>query len=207
LSRTDGGAIMGNRYLTVMMIVIIGLVSPNLLLAEDEVFNASQTSASMMIKYAEKSMKASSAEDAVQAELKFVVLYDVYIKAKSYALLNKVFFWFSVIAALAVLLWPSLSIVFKAKLDKWEWLKSATVQTTVTAIAALLFMFYSQYKDKQTNAETLMRHIMFSDKPAHELSLRVADELSKIDRGFSFNSVLGVEGADNKKTITNKTDD
>ena len=165
---------------------------------EDDVYSANQTSASMIIKYAEKRLENVSGEERADAEKRYFLLYDIYIKANSYAILNKVFFWLSIVAALAVLLWPSLSVVFKSKLDRWEWLKSATVQTTVTALAALMFAFYSQYKDKQSYAEALMRHLIFSEKPPYELSIIVSDELSKIDGGFSFNSILG-ESADRKK--------
>ena len=90
-----------------------------------------------------------------------------------------------------VLLWPSLSIIFKSRVQNWEWVKSATVQTTVTGLAALMFTFYSQYKDKQTYAETPMRHVIYSEQSTADLSVKVAEELSRIDRGFSFSSIIG----------------
>ena len=164
-------------------------------LAENTVFTSNQTSASMIIKYAEKRIANAPEDKKDYEEKKFFLLYDVYIKARSYAILNKLFFWLSVFSALIVLLWPSLSVIFKSQLTKWEWLKSATVQTTVTAIAALMFSFYSQYKDKQSYAESLMRHLIFSEKSAHELSLIVAEELAKIDKGFSFNFIIKDDGA------------
>ena len=70
-----------------------------------------------------------------------------------------------------MLLWPSLSIIFKSNLSKWEWIKSATVQTTVMGLAALMFAFYTQYKDKQTNAETLMRYVTYSEASVSDLSV------------------------------------
>ena len=159
----------------------------------DSMFNQNQTSASMLIKYAASMRDAAIKQDPANRqtyERKYVLAYDVYIKANSYAIINKVFFWLAVIAALGVLIWPSLGVVFKHKLDRMEWLKSAVVQTTVTGIAALTFAFYSQYKDKQVYAETLMRHVIFSEQPVSSLSLKVVEELAKIDRGFSFNSVI-----------------
>ncbi len=161
--------------------------------AESKIFHTRQTSGSLLIKYAESVMEKTPEPEKKEAREKYILMYDIYIKASSYAILNKIFFWLSVLSGLIVLLWPSLSILFKEKLSKWEWLKSATVQTTVTAIAALMFTFYSQYKDKQTYAETLMRHVLYSTQSISQLSLTVSDELSKIDRGFSFNSILEKE--------------
>ncbi len=158
---------------------------------DKEIFSPNQTSASLLVNYAEKLKRQAKPENKVEAEKKYLLIYDIYIKARSYALLNKVFFWFSVVFGLAVLLWPSLSIIFKANISKWEWVKSATVQTTVTGIAALMFAFYTQYKDKQTYAETLMRYVTYSNAPVSELSIKVSEELAKIDRGFSFNSIVG----------------
>ena len=128
--------------------------------------------------------------DKKEAEKKCLLMHDIYIKARSYAILNKIFFWLSVVFGFMVLLWPSLSIIFKDKLTKWEWIKSATVQTSVTAIAALMFTMYAQYKDKQTYAETLMRYVIYSDATVSSLAVKVSEELSKIDRGFSFNVIL-----------------
>jgi len=157
---------------------------------EDSIYSSTQTSASLLVKYAESVKRAAPLEQKPQAEQKYLLVYDIYIKAKSYALLNKVFFWLSVVAAVCVLLWPSLGVIFKERLGDVEWIKSAIVQTTVTGIAALTFAFYSQYKDKQVYAETLMRQVIFSEQSVADLSLKVADELSRIDRGFSFGSFV-----------------
>lgn len=156
-----------------------------------EIYTPNQTSASLLINYAKKVSLQAQGNEKAEAEKKYLLAYDIYIKARSYALLNKVFFWLSVLFGLTVLLWPSLSIIFKNKLSSWEWVKSATVQTTITGIAALMFTFYAQYKDKQTYAETLMRHVIYSESGASILSVKVSEELARIDRGFSFNSILG----------------
>ncbi len=148
-----------------------------------------------MLKYAEKSKQEATPENRAEVEKKYLLIYDIYIKARSYALLNKIFFWFSLAFGLAVLLWPSLSVIFKTKITKWEWVKSATVQTTVTGLAALMFAFYTQYKDKQTYAETLMRYATYSQAPVSELSIKISEELARIDRGFSFNSILGEQNS------------
>ena len=157
---------------------------------DESIFTPNQTSASLLVNYAEKLMQQAEPESKIGAEKKYLLIYDIYIKARSYALLNKIFFWFSILFGLMVLLWPSFSIIFKTNVSKWEWVKSATVQTTVTGLAALMFAFYTQYKNKQTNAETLMRYATYSEKTVAELSIKVSEELARIDRGFSFNSVL-----------------
>lgn len=179
-----------------MKIIVISLLlitSSAVFATEDTngIFNPNQTSASLLLSYSKSIMDDAPAERRSEAGKKHVLVYDIYIKARSYALLNKSFFWLAVAFGLLVLLWPSISVVFKSRLANWEWLKSATVQTTVTGIAALMFAFYSQYKDKQTYAETLMRYVVYSDESAQVLSKKVAEELAKIDRGFSFNSVIG----------------
>jgi hypothetical protein len=183
----------------IIVIYLLFIFSSTALATENtnELFNPNQTSASLLLSYSQSLMDDAPAEQRSEAGKKHVLVYDIYIKARSYSILNKSFFWLAVIFGLLVLLWPSISVVFKSRLANWEWLKSATVQTTVTGIAALMFAFYSQYKDKQTYAETLMRYVVYSDETAHDLSKKVAEELAKIDRGFSFNSVIGNKGENN----------
>src|SRR5262245_1675239 len=157
---------------------------------DDDIYTPNQTSATLLMKHAKASAAKASPENRAAAEERFVILYDLYIKARSYALLDKVFFWLSILAALAVLLWPSIAVIFKDRLGDKEWAKSAVVQTTVTGIAALAFAFYSQYKDKQTYTENLMRYVLFSKEEPAALSLKVTEELAKIDKGFSFSALI-----------------
>jgi hypothetical protein len=159
----------------------------------DEILDPNQMSASLLIQYARLNASQASAKNKAQAEQRLVILYDLYIKARSYALLDKIFFWLSIFSALAVLLWPSIAVIFKDKLGQKEWAKSAVVQTTVTGIAALAFAFYSQYKDKQTYTENLMRYALFSKEDTGTLSSKVTEELGKIDKGFSFSSLIKKE--------------
>lgn len=165
---------------------------------DDEVFFPQQTSASLLVQYASQARIDAPQQLKPAAEQRYLLLYDIYIKARSYAILNKLFFWLSLLFGILVLLWPSLSIIFKHRLENWAWVKSATVQTTVTALAALMFSFYSDYKDKQTYAETLMRYVTYSNEPTPALASKVAKELARIDRGFSFNSITGEQAG--KKT-------
>jgi len=158
--------------------------------ADDDIYTPNQTSATLLMKHARASVAKAPPESRAAAEQRFVILYDLYIKARSYAVLDKVFFWLSILAALAVLLWPSIAVIFKDRLGDKEWAKSAVVQTTVTGIAALAFAFYSQYKDKQTYTENLMRYVLFSKEDAAALSLKVTEEIAKIDKGFSFSALI-----------------
>ena len=159
----------------------------------DEILDPNQMSASLLIQYARLNASQAAARNKVQAEQRLVILYDLYIKARSYAVLDKVFFWLSIVSALAVLLWPSIAVIFKDKLGQKEWAKSAVVQTTVTGIAALAFAFYSEYKDKQTYTENLMRYALFSKDDNAVLSNKVMEEIAKIDKGFSFSSLIKKE--------------
>lgn len=159
----------------------------------DEILDPNQMSASLLIQYARLNASQASARNKVQAEQRLVILYDLYIKARGYAILDKVFFWLSIVSALAVLLWPSIAVIFKDKLGQKEWAKSAVVQTTVTGIAALAFAFYSEYKDKQTYTENLMRYALFSKDDPAALSNKVMEEIAKIDKGFSFSSLIKKE--------------
>ncbi|MEQ1529064.1 MAG: hypothetical protein ABL925_07095 [Methylococcales bacterium] len=159
--------------------------------------NPNQTSARLLMDYAKMPIcqadKANPAVVTVDAERKLVLVYDLYVKARSYAILNKVFFWLSLVSAIAVFLWPALGVLLKEQLGNREWYKSAIVQTTITAVAALMFAFYSQYKDKQTYTENLMRYAVFADKPIDELAQKVIEEIGKIDNGFSFTSIVNKE--------------
>jgi hypothetical protein len=160
---------------------VISILSPN------------QSSARLLMDYAKiRVCKANPSDGAkitsVNDEQKLILIYDLYVKARSYAILNKFFFWLSVISAFVVFIWPSLGVILKNRLTE-EWYKSAVVQTTITGLAALMFAFYSQYKDKQTYTENLMRYAVFSDQPASELAQKVIEEIGKIDNGFSFSSV------------------
>jgi hypothetical protein len=161
-------------------------LNAHIIIDDKDIYSPNKTSAALIVHFAEIMKQNAPQNETMEAEAKYMFLYDVYIKARSYAITNKIFFVLSLIAGIAVLLWPSLNIIFKETV----WLKSPIVQTTVTAIAALMFSFYSQYKEKQTYAETLMRYLVFSDEPVSSLSVKVTEELSKIDHGFSFNSII-----------------
>lgn len=129
-------------------------------------------------------------------EKRYLLVHDLYIKARSYALLNKVAFWLALLLGIAVVIWPSLEVLGKALLDADNAvLSSAVVQTTVTGLAALTFALYSHYKKRQVCIENLMRQLIYTDLPQtaeadDEIVAKVLMELERIDAGFSFTEHL-----------------
>lgn len=185
--------------LKLLVLIILPLVALSVCTSEScdknviSILSPNQTSARLLMDYAKmrvckKTLNDNADVAAANDEQKLILVYDLYVKARSYAILNKVFFPLSIISAFAVFIWPSLGVLLK-NMSSQEWYKSAIVQTTITGIAALMFAFYSQYKDKQTYTENLMRYAVFSDKPINELAQKVIEEIEKIDKGFSFSSV------------------
>jgi glucan phosphoethanolaminetransferase (alkaline phosphatase superfamily) len=148
-----------------------------------------------MVEYAKLREMAAPAEKKGESETRHAILFDLYIKAHSYAILNKVLFWLSLFSGVLILLWPSLTIVFKKRLETQEWARSPVLLTSLSAMAAVMFSFYSQYKDKQTSTESLMRYALFSKEEITVVSTKVAEEMSKIDKGFTYSTAIGNEKA------------
>ncbi len=148
-----------------------------------EIFTPNQTSAQLLEKYAKETYY--KVEESQNIE-KYLIIYDIYIKANSYSILNKIFFFVALISGVIVLLWPSLAIF--AEDFGWEkgFLNSAIVQTTVTGIAALTFAIYSHYKKRQMYAENLMRFAIFSEDTLTNIKDYVVQEMERIDSGFTF---------------------
>ncbi|RVU39185.1 hypothetical protein EOI86_08030 [Hwanghaeella grinnelliae] len=157
--------------------------------AECNSHDVRQTSAELIFKYSRCLAENADGE----ASKKHLLVTDIYVKAWSYSLINKIFFWFSITAAGLVVLWPSASVVLKKRIEEegsLQWIRSPVLQTTITGLAALSFALYAQYKDQQTSAETLMRDVFFSTKDVEILAQSAAKELARIDRGFNFGSTL-----------------
>jgi hypothetical protein len=121
------------------------------------------------------------------AEQKFALLFDVYIKAKSYFFINKFFFIFSVIGAFLVILFPAVGYVLPETSPKKKLLSSSVTQTGLTAFALFMFTMYSTYKGRQNDAENLMRYVLYSEEPQIEvIAKKVTEELARIDQGYNF---------------------
>ena len=148
------------------------------------IFNANKTSARMLVDFAGQAWEPT--EDG-WPNLRYVLLFDLFIKARSYAIINKTAFWLALAFGLAVVVWPALAVIFK---DQVEVISSAVVQTAVTALAAFLFALYSHYKKRQLHVENLMRQVVYSDDNVGDLAARLLPEMERIDAGFSFSEAV-----------------
>ena len=145
------------------------------------IFTPNKTSARFLVEYANEKYHIDS-EDVDSENLeRYSLIYDLYIKARSYSIMNKIFFWIALTMGIVVLLWPSLEEVISR-----DFLHSAIVQTTVTGLAALAFAIYSHYKKRQTIVENLMRSAVHSEEAISLLKERIIKEMERIDTGFSF---------------------
>jgi len=155
------------------------------------IYTANKTSACLLVDYATEKWGPQAGNDDPETEKLFLIIYDLYIKARSYAIINKVAFWLAVIAGILVLLWPSLAVISK---DYYgfdiKFLNSAVVQTTVTGLSVLIFSVYHHYKKSQMHIENLMRHIIYSEQTDQTLFDEVLKELERIDAGFSFSDAV-----------------
>ena len=154
------------------------------------IFTPNKTSARLLVDFASQKWGPDAKNTTAESERRFLIIYDLYIKARSYAIINKTAFWFAILAGIMVLVWPSLAIVTKDFGFEKEFLKSAIVQTTVTGLAALTFFVYSHYKKRQMYVENLMRHVIYSDESWEGLIDKVLKEVERIDAGFSFSDAI-----------------
>lgn len=149
-----------------------------------------QTSASFLIKCARMNVANGDEPPNDDALRRYLLAYDVFIKTRSYAILNKVFFLLALPTSLAVAAWP----VIAAVAIKWDLVDAAILQTVVTAVAALFIYVYRHYKQRQMFAENLLRMIVFSQEAIGDLAQRVADEMARIDQGFAFRQTAQSSG-------------
>lgn len=154
------------------------------------IYTANKTSARLLLDFAAEKWGPQSQNQDPHLEKRFLMIYDLYIKARSYAIINKIAFWLAIMAGLSVLAWPSLAIITKDLGFDKEFLKSAIVQTTITGLAALTFAVYNHYKKRQMYVENLMRRVVYSEQSGQALVEGVMEEMLKIDTGFSFSDAI-----------------
>lgn len=162
-------------------------------------YSANQTSARLLLEFARKNWIDNNTAADLQDQQRYLLLHDLYIKARSFSIINKVAFWFALFGGIAVVVWPmaaELSVAFE-----WDknFFTSAIVQTTITAFAGLAFAIYSHYKKRQLFVENLMRAVVYADDWDPALVERVIKEMERIDSGFGFADTIG------KKSKTGKT--
>ena len=161
------------------------------------IFTPNKTSAKLLVEWASKNWYTDKEDTSEELQRRFLIVYDLYIKARSYALINKAAFWLAILAGLMVLIWPSIAIVTKDFGVEKEFLKSAIVQTTVTGIAALTFSVYSHYKKRQMYIENLIRFVVYSKESEQQVIEKVLKEIAKIDTGLGFSgSIINSDKSD-----------
>ena len=147
--------------------------------------STSKMSAKFMLRYLEEKINKEKLQNNETTVKKYALTHDLYIKAKSFALLNKVFFILACIFSLLILVWPSTATL----LDSFKGLTTtqfSIIQTSITGIAALSIAIYRHYKVRQLITETIMRLIVYREDFNNEFIDFVISEMSKIDQGYSF---------------------
>lgn len=164
-------------------------------------YSANQTSACLLLVFAYKNWIENNPAVDLQDHQRYLMLHDLYIKARSYSIINKVAFWLAMLSGVAVLLWPMTAELSSAFHWNDHFFRSVIVQTTITAFAGLAFALYSHYKKRQMFVENLMRSIVYAPDWEPAMAERVIKEMERIDSGFGFAETF------TKKTKTEKNED
>lgn len=152
--------------------------------ARHELYHANQSSAHLLAKYADQ--RFTERKD----DPRRLLIWDLYIKARSYALLNKAAFVGALIFGGAVLLWPGIAVIVdELHGDDTVW-SSPVLQTTVTALAAATFALYSHYKGRQLEVENMMRRVVLAPELSEALLAGLLRDLERIDTGFAFQDAI-----------------
>lgn len=164
-------------------------------------YSTNQTSACLLLVFAQKNWIENNPSADAQDHQRYLMVHDLYIKARSFSIINKVAFWFALLGGIAVLLWPMTAELSSAFHWNEHFFRSAIVQTTITAFAGLAFALYSHYKKRQMFVENLMRSIVYAEDWEPAMAERVIKEMERIDSGFGFAETF------TKKTKTEKNAD
>lgn len=178
---------------------------------EGQKISLNRTSAENLISYARDAYifeAANNTANLEDAKIRLLILYDLYIKARSYIFINKPMFVVSVVLSVLVVGSPAAPAIFKflsvtfdlSNLPKGQ--ATGTDQTIFAGAAALAYALYSQYKDSQTKVENLMRQVLHAKKPDVIVD-KIGAGLEAIDGGFNFPSLGGsLSGLFKKKETT-----
>lgn len=143
-----------------------------------------QTSGAFLLKV----VRAAAETEGEEGVRRYALAFDVYIKSRSYAIINKICFWLSVLSSITVVIWPALIVLFLdlRLFSNSQFVNAAVTQTGITALAALFIYLYRFYKARQMHTENLLRLIAFGRLSLDELVQRVIDEMDRVDKGFAF---------------------
>ncbi len=147
-------------------------------------FSVNQTSAAMMEAFARSQWLTG--ESTPDLQKRYVLLFDLYIKARSYALINKAGFVLTLLGVLSLLAWPMIALLDQQMTAMLGLAGSAAIQTAVSGLTAFGYALYSHYKKRQQQMENLMRRLCHSDLPYQQLIAPLLSEIEKIDSGFAF---------------------
>lgn len=163
-------------------------------------YSVNKTSACLLVEFAQKIWLENDATPSLKNQQRYLMVHDLYIKARSYCIINKVSFWFALLLGIAVVVWPAIAIFAQDFGWQKEFLKSAIVQTTVTAFAGLTFAIYSHYKKRQMHIENIMRALVYGAEWNQAVIDRVLKEMERIDAGFGFSDALSRKASDEENT-------
>ena len=147
-------------------------------------FEPNKISATLLIDFARTQWGIDSGNASSQQQQHYLMLYDLCIKARAYAIINKGCLISAALAGFGALMWPALPAIIDACGFTSTLFNSTIVQTTITAFAAFTFGAYSYYKKRQLHIENLMRHTLFSHDAPAILIEHIIKEIEKIDAGF-----------------------
>ena len=143
-------------------------------------------SAALLYAYATDRLRDRPANDETASKT-LLLVSDLFLKARSYAWINKSAFWASLVLSVATLLWPAFSILAVKGTTLAAFVQSPIAQASVTALAALAIALYTNYKGKENTMETLMRRVIFAKPEDIDAQIKLAvDGIETADMGFSF---------------------
>jgi preprotein translocase subunit SecG len=191
-----------NKTITLFLLLIIGILGYVLTGFETEVKCSNQKSLTdqrykiseglqTSARYLSKIAKLDACLDTKNDRKQKIhtVIKDLEIKATSYAFMNKVFFWISLIFAICIVVLPIVNSV-TSEGSTANKIFSPTQLPAITLLAGLCFTLYTDYKGKQTSAENLIRYAYFSTDEIHTISKTVREGLAEIDGGQNFSSLI-----------------
>ena len=137
--------------------------------------NYNQTCARFLVSKAEEKFK-----DDVD---KLIMIKDIYIKVKSYALLNKLLFLILIIFSLSIFIFPSLLILEISDVNISAF-NATILQSVLAIITGGNVYLYKDYKNKQNEMEGLLRKVFYLDDFDDKKKKEVIQEINSIDVGF-----------------------
>jgi hypothetical protein len=126
---------------------------------------------------------AETADEGADHKRRYALGCDVFIKHRSFAILNRLLLATSLLSGACVALWPIL-VQFPPVKQQVELVGVAVVQTMITGFAAFNLYAYHHYKVRQVATENILRMIAFTTEPVDRLALMVRDEMTRLDQGI-----------------------